>query len=108
MNTMMFGFSVSSFMIALRRSSNWPAVLGAGDDQRDVEREDALVGEEVRHVAEDDLLRQALDDGGLADARLADQHGVVLGPAAEHLLDALEPRGPGDERIELDFEPRRR
>ena len=24
MNTMMFGFSVSSFMIALSRSSNWP------------------------------------------------------------------------------------
>ena len=24
MNTMMFGFSVSSFMIAFRRSSNWP------------------------------------------------------------------------------------
>jgi hypothetical protein len=28
-------------------------------------------------------LRQALDDGGLADAGLADEHRVVLGAAAE-------------------------
>ena len=72
-----------------------------GDDQRDVEREDPLVGQEVRHVAVDDLLRQPLDDGRLADARLADEHGVVLGPAAEHLLDALELVLAPDERIEL-------
>ena len=76
------------------------AVLRAGDDQRDVEREDALVGEEVRHVAVDDLLRQPFDDGGLADARLADEHGVVLRPAAEHLLHALELVVAPDERIE--------
>jgi hypothetical protein len=66
------------------------AILGAGDDQRDVEGEDALVGEEMRHVAVDDLLREPFDDGRLADTRLADEHGVVLGAAAEHLLDALE------------------
>ena len=77
------------------------AVLGAGDDQRDVEREDPLVGEEVRHVAVDDLLRQAFDDGGLADAGLADEDGVVLGPAAEDLLDALELDVAADQRIEL-------
>ena len=77
------------------------AVLRAGDDQRDVEGEDALVGQEVRHVAVDDLLRQPFDDGGLADARLADEHGVVLGPAAEHLLDALELVLAADQRIEL-------
>ena len=32
-----------------------------------------------------DALRDALDDRGLADARLADQHRVVLGPARQHL-----------------------
>ena len=77
------------------------AVLGAGDDQRDVEREQALVGEEVRHVAVDDLLRQAFDDRGLADAGLADQHGVVLGAAAQHLLHAFELVVAADQRIEL-------
>ena len=76
------------------------AILRAGDDQRDVERENALVGEEVRHVAVDDLLRQPFDDGRLADARLADEHRVVLRPAAEHLLHALELVVPPDERVE--------
>jgi hypothetical protein len=35
-----------------------------------------------RHVAIDDAQREALGDGGLADAGLADQHRVVLGAAA--------------------------
>ena len=77
------------------------AILRAGDDQRDVEGEDPLVRQEMRHVAVDDLLRQTFDDGGLADAGLADQHGVVLRPAAEHLLHAFELVFAADERIEL-------
>src|SRR5262249_49017053 len=77
------------------------SVLRAGDDERDVERENPFVGEEVRHVAVDDLLRQPFDDRRLADARLADEHGVVLRAAAEHLLHALELVLAADERIEL-------
>ena len=76
------------------------AVLGAGDDQRKIERQDALVGQEGRHVAVGDALRQAFDDGGLADARLADQHRVVLGAAAEDLHHALEFVVAADQRIE--------
>ncbi len=78
-----------------------PAVLGAGDDEGDVEGEDPLVRQEVRHVAVDDLLGQALDDRGLAHAGLADEHGVVLGAAAEHLLHALDFVLAPDQRIEL-------
>src|SRR5207248_5279919 len=77
------------------------AILRARDDQRDVQREDALVGEKVRHVAVDDLLREPFDDRRLADARLADEDRVVLGAAAEHLLYALELVIAADERIEL-------
>jgi hypothetical protein len=44
MKTMMFGLSVSSFMIALRRSSNCRDT-SCRDDQRDVEGQDPLVGE---------------------------------------------------------------
>src|SRR5579885_2989610 len=54
------------------------AVLGADDDQREIEGEDALVRKKRRHVAVGDALGQALDDGGFADAGLADEHGVVL------------------------------
>ena len=48
-----------------------------------------------------DALRQAFDDGGFADAGFADEHGVVLGAAAEDLDDALEFAIAADERIEL-------
>jgi hypothetical protein len=77
------------------------AILGASDDQRKVERKDALVGEEARHFAVGDLLREAFDDGGLADAGLADEHRIVLGAAAEDLDDALDLEVAADQRIEL-------
>ena len=57
------------------------AVLGAGDERADVERQDALVEQDLGHVAGDDPVGQALGDGRLADARLADQGRVVLGLA---------------------------
>ena len=54
------------------------AVLGAGDERPDVEGQDALVDERLGDVAGHDPVGQALGDGGLADARLADQGRVVL------------------------------
>ena len=50
------------------------AELGAGDQRAHVEREDALALQAFGHFAVDDALREAFDDRGLADARLADQH----------------------------------
>ncbi len=77
------------------------AVLRAGDERAHVERHDSLVAQAVGHVAAHDALRQALDDGGLADARLADQHRVVLRAAAEHLDDAADLLVAADDRVEL-------
>ena len=77
------------------------AVLGAGDQRAHVERDDALVLQPLGHVAAHDALRQALDDGGLADARLADQHRVVLGAPREHLDDAADLLVAADHRVEL-------
>ena len=77
------------------------AVLGAGDHHGQVEHDDAAVAQQFGHVAVDDQLGQALDDGGLADAGLAEQHGVVLGAAAEDLDDALDFVLPADDRVEL-------
>src|SRR4028118_643055 len=45
-------------------------------------------------VLGDDPLGGPLDDGGLADARLADEHGVVLGPAAKDAHGARYLLGP--------------
>ena len=44
---------------------------------------------------------EALDDGGLADAGLADQHGVVLRAAREDLHHALDLGLAADHRVEL-------
>ena len=52
-------------------------------------------------VAGDDLLRQALDDGRLAHAGLADQDRVVLRAAGKDLHDALDLALAADNRIQL-------
>ena len=57
--------------------------------------------ERLGHVAGHDALREPLDDGGLADAGLADQHRVVLGAAREDLDDAADLVVAADDRIEL-------
>ena len=77
------------------------AVLRAGDERAHVERDDALVLQPLGHVAADDALRQPLDDGGLADAGLADEDRVVLGAARQHLDDAADLLVAADDRVEL-------
>ena len=72
------------------------AVLGPGEQRAHVQRDDALAREPLGHVAVDDALGQALDDGRLADARLADQHRVVLGaprraPACTRRISSSRP-----------------
>jgi hypothetical protein len=84
---------VISFITFLRRSSR--------DQRGQIERVDLLVLEQLRHVAVGDALGEALDDGGLADAGLADEHGVVLGAAREDLHDPLDLGLAADDRIEL-------
>ena len=77
------------------------AVAGAGDEGAEVERVELLAGERLGHVVGGDRLGQALDDGGLADAGLADEHRVVLGAAGEHLHHALGLAVAADDRVEL-------
>ena len=77
------------------------AVLGAGEQRADVERDDLAVAQRLGDVAGDDPLGEALDDRGLADARLADQHRVVLRAAGEDLDDAADLVVAPDDRVEL-------
>ncbi len=77
------------------------AVFGAGQQRADVERDHAAVAQALGHVAVDDPLRQALDDRGLADTGIADQHRVVLGPPGEHLDHAADLLVAADHRVEL-------
>src|SRR5690348_15076916 len=56
----------------------------ASDYAAHAHRDDTRVAQGCGHVALSDAAGDALDDGGLADARLANQHRVVLLAAAQH------------------------
>ena len=58
------------------------AIFRPGDQRAHVQGDDPLVLQHRRHVAVEHADGQAFDDGGLAHARLADQHGIVLGAPA--------------------------
>ena len=75
--------------------------LGSGDQRAHVERQDALVLEPLGHLPVEDALGQALDDGRLADAGLADQHRIVLGAALQHLDGPPDFVIAPDNRVEL-------
>ena len=90
-----------SLSTAFRRSSNSPRYLASGDQGAHVQGEEGLVLEALGHVLLDDALGQALGDGGLAHAGLADEHGVVLGAPgqdADHPADLVV---AADHRVEL-------
>src|SRR5262249_16840715 len=77
------------------------AILRAREERADVECPDALALQALGHVSGDDALRQPLDDRGLADTGLADEHRVVLRAAREHLDDAPDLLVTPDNGIEL-------
>ena len=66
-----------------------------------IERDDALVLQALRHVALHDPQGEPFGDGRLADARLADQHRIVLRAARKHLDHAADFLVAADHRIEL-------
>ncbi len=77
------------------------AVLGAGDERTHVQGHDTLVLQGLGHVSGHDALGQALHDGGLAHARFADEHRVVLGPAGQDLDHPPDLVVTADDRVQL-------
>mmetsp|Transcript_75078 Transcript_75078/g.208782 ORF Transcript_75078/g.208782 Transcript_75078/m.208782 type:complete len:264 (-) Transcript_75078:400-1191(-) len=77
------------------------SVLGAGHHAADVERDDLLVLERLRHVLLDDSAREALDDRRLADAGLADDHRIVLGTPRQDLDNAPDFVVAANDRVQL-------
>ena len=77
------------------------AVLAARDHRAQVEADDPLVEQHIRHVPRRDALGQALHHAGLAHAGFADEDGVVLRAADEDLRQALDLGVAADDRVEL-------
>ena len=86
---------------ALHAALKLAAELGARHQGGEIQQVDLLVQQLVGHVPLVDLLGQALGDGGLAHAGLADQAGVVLLPAVEDLDGALDLLVPADDAVKL-------
>ena len=77
------------------------AIFRAGHQRRQIQRDHALRAQHFGHVAGNDALRQPFDDGGLADARLADQHGIIFRAPRQNLHDAADFIVAADHRIEF-------
>ena len=77
------------------------AVFRAGQQGGEVEHQHLLALERLGHFVIDDPLRQPFDDGGLADAGLADQHRVVLGATLQDLDRTADFVVASDHRVEL-------
>ena len=84
------------------------AVLGARNEARHIERKNGLAAKGIRHFVVDDALREPFDDGRLTDARLADEHGVVLRAALQNLHRAANFVVAADHGVELPFAGARR
>ena len=101
MNSTQLPLFLTSSMIFLSRSSNSPRYLVPATSEPMSRVSRRLPIERLGHVARGDALREALDDGRLADARLADQRRVVLGAPRQDLHDALDLLEAADHRVEL-------
>ena len=77
------------------------AIARAREQRAHVEREHGRSRKNLRHLAVDDALGEALRDRGLADAGLAHEQRIVLLPAAQHLDRAVDLGIASDHRIDL-------
>ena len=77
------------------------AKTGARQQRAHVERENLHVLERGGHVAVMDREREPLGERGLAHARLADEHRIVLAPAQQDMNRALDLVLAPDQRIDL-------
>ena len=101
MNRMQLPAALISSMTFFRRSSNSPRyfVPATSEPMSSVSRR--LPCSVSGTLPGDDAVRQPFDDRRLADARLADEHRIVLRPPRQDLDDALDLVVPPDDRVEL-------
>src|SRR5262245_41187878 len=67
-----------------------PAVFGSGNDQGEIQYEDAFIRKKGRNLAVDDALSQTLNNRRFSDAGIANEHGIVLGATAQNLNHTID------------------
>src|SRR5450432_3533524 len=76
-------------------------IFCAGQHGSEIEGDDTLVLESLGHVAGNDALGEAFDNGGLADSRLADQHRIIFRAARQNLHYTPDFLVGSNDRVEL-------
>ncbi|MPM31857.1 hypothetical protein SDC9_78414 [bioreactor metagenome] len=77
------------------------AELCARDQRAHIQRKHLAVFEVIRHVPAHDSQREPFRDGGFANTRLADEHGVVLRFTRQDANHAPDFIVASDDRVEL-------
>ena len=75
--------------------------LRSGHQRGQVQQIDLLFPQLIGHIPRHDTLGQTLGNSGLANARLADEAGIVLLPAIQNLDDPLDLLSAADNRVQL-------
>src|SRR3989338_2523239 len=78
-----------------------PSIFCARHHKRKVQHNHSLIPQYLRDIPLYYLLCQALDDGGLSDARLAEENRVILRSPAQNLYHALYLVFSSDDRVEF-------
>src|SRR5512138_2063618 len=99
MKRIALGVFLTPAMTPLSRCSNSPRNL-VPEERAHVERVDGGLRQDLRDLLLVDAEREPLDDRGLAHAGVADEDGVVLAAAAEHLDRPLHLGVAADERVD--------
>jgi len=89
------------FEHALESLLELAAVLGARDERPQIERQHALACQALGYITRGDSQGDSLDDGGLANARIADEHWIVLRAPRQHLHRPADLVFPSDDRIQI-------
>jgi hypothetical protein len=93
--------SLISLRTAFRRSSNSPRYFEPASSAPMSSAMTRPVAQRLGHVAGLDALGEALDDGGLADAGLADEHGLFLVRRLRTWMTRRISSSRPDDRVEL-------
>ena len=89
------------FQDGLEAVFEFAAIFRSGEHGAEIERDHAFVLEHFGHVAGNDALGEAFDDGGLAHAGFADEHGIIFRAARENLDHAADFFVASDDGVEL-------
>src|SRR5699024_5251937 len=77
------------------------AVFRTSNHRAKVQGQQGFALQGFRHVAGDNAAGKAFDDRGFTDARLTDEHGVILRAARKYLHDAADFLITADNRVNL-------